>query len=97
MATAEEEEAARERDDVRCDATLSTLADVLWRFNETNEGTLSVYDVLGFLIEDLVKAGFCAACVKETVGTALERTGIDVDRHREEDEGPLRGPDDVFH
>ncbi len=54
MATAEEDEAARERDDVRCEAALSTLEDVLWRFNETNEGTLAVYDVLGFLVEDLV-------------------------------------------
>ena len=96
MATAEEEEAARERDDVRCDAALSTLADVLWRFNETNEGTLTVYEVLGFLIEDLVKAGFCAACVNETVSSALERTGVDLETHREE-EGPLRGPSDVFH
>ena len=52
MATAEEDEAARERDDVRCEAALSTLEDVLWRFNETNEGTLAVYDVLGFLVED---------------------------------------------
>ena len=96
MASSEEDEAARERDDVRCDSALSTLADVLWRFNETNEGTLTVYDVLGFLVEDLVKAGFCAACVNETVGAALERTGVDLNQHREE-EGPLRGPGDVFH
>ena len=96
MATAEEDEAARERDDVRCEAALSTLEDVLWRFNETNEGTLAVYDVLGFLVEDLVKEGFCAACVNETVKAALERTGEDLSRHREE-EGPLRGPSDVFH
>ena len=96
MATAEEDEAARERDDVRCEAALQTLQDVLWRFNETNEGTLAVYDVLGFLIEDLIKEGFCAACVSETLTQALERTGIDLKRHRE-DEGLMRGPDDVFH
>ena len=96
MATAEEDEAARERDDVRCEAALQTLQDVLWRFNESNEGTLAVYDVLAFLIEDLVKQGFCAACVSEAVGAALERTGMDLKQHREEDE-LFRGPDDVFH
>ncbi len=96
MATAEEDEAARERDDVRCEAALQTLQDVLWRFNESNEGTLAVYDVLGFLVEDLVKEGFCAACVSETVSAALARTGMDLTQHREED-GLVRGPDDVFH
>jgi hypothetical protein len=61
MATEDEDAAARERDDIRCEATLQTMEDVLWRFNESNEGTLAVYDVLGFLIEDLIKEGFCAA------------------------------------
>lgn len=98
MATDEEEQAARERDDVRCETALQTLEDVLWRFNESNEGTLAVYDVLGFLIEDLVKEGFCAACVNETVKAALEKTGLDLTQHREEEDGPLRGAaDDVFH
>ncbi|HEY5646108.1 MAG TPA: hypothetical protein VIS76_09215 [Pseudomonadales bacterium] len=96
MATPDDDEAARERDDVRCEAALQTLEDVLWRFNESNEGTLAVYDILGFLVEDLVKEGFCAACVNETVSQALERTGVDLKRHREDD-GMLRGPDDVFH
>ena len=98
MAKADDDESARERDDVRCEAALQTLEDVLWRFNESNEGTLAVYDVLGFLVEDLIKEGFCAACVKESVNAAFERTGVDLNRHREEDgDGLLRGPDDVFH
>jgi hypothetical protein len=98
MATSSDDEGARERDDVRCEAALQTMEDVLWRFNESNEGTLAVYDVLGFLIEDLIKEGFCAACVDETIRTALERTGQDLTRHREDDgDSPLRGPGDVFH
>jgi hypothetical protein len=99
MATEDDDAAVRERDDVRCETTLQTLTDVLWRFNDSNEGTLAVYDVLGFLIEDLIKEGFCAACVSETLTTALERTGQDLTTHREEDgELPLRGPGgDVFH
>lgn len=96
MAVSDDDEAVRERDDVRCEAALQTLQDVLWRFNESNEGTLAVYDVIGFLIEDLIKEGFCAACVSETVTQALERTGMDLKRHRE-DEGLVRGPGDVFH
>jgi hypothetical protein len=93
-----DEEQMRERDDVRCEVALQTLEDLLWRFNESNEGTLSVYDLMGFMIEDLVKEGFCAACVNETMALALARTGQDLKVHREEDgEGLLRGPDDVFH
>lgn len=98
MPTTEEDEAARERDDVRCEAALQTMEDVLWRFNETSEGTLAAYDLLGFLVEDLIKEGFCAACIHETVNGALERTGLDLTKHREEDgETLMRGPNDVFH
>jgi hypothetical protein len=95
---AEDEEQLRQRDDVRCEVALQTVEDVLWRFNESNEGTLSVYDLMGFMIEDLVKEGFCAACVNEVVSASLKRTGQDLSQHREEDvEGVVRGPDDIFH
>ena len=87
----------RERDDLRCDVILQSLEDMLWRFNEANEGTLAVYDVLGYLIEDLVKEGFCAACVGETLAAAIERTGEDAVKHREEEGGPVRDPGEVFH
>ncbi|MFV2090494.1 MAG: hypothetical protein ACC642_07560, partial [Pseudomonadales bacterium] len=94
----ENEKQLIERDDVRCEVALQTVEDVLWRFNESNEGTLSVYDLMGFMIEDLVKEGFCAACVSETVNAALKKTGQDLKQHREEDAERLpRGPDDVFH
>ena len=92
-----DEERMRERDDVRCDVLLQALEDMLWRFNETNEGTMAVYDVLGFLVEDLIKEGFCAACVNETIAAAIERTGEDPAAHREEEGGPIRDPGEVFH
>ncbi len=93
-----DEERKQQRDDIRCDASLQTIEDVLWRFNEANEGTLSVYDLLGFLIEDLIKEGFCAACVSESVIAAFTRAEADVHQHRSDDGGALvRGPDDVFH
>lgn len=94
-----DEEQRQQRDDVRCDAALQTIQDVLWRFNETNEGTLSAYDVMGFLVEDLVQSGFCPACISETVEAAFERTKADRVQHKAEDGSGIipRSPGDVFH
>jgi len=93
-----EEEQKQQRDDIRCDASLQTIEDVLWRFNEASEGTLSVYDLLGFLVEDLVKEGFCAACINESVAAAFNRSEADLQQHRNDDGNVLmRSPDDVFH
>lgn len=94
-----DEELRQQRDDVRCDTALQTLQDVLWRFNEANEGTLSAYDVLGFLVEDLVQAGFCAACISETVEAAFERCNADRVQHKADDDAGIipRTSDDVFH
>ncbi|MEQ9005974.1 MAG: hypothetical protein RIE74_20665, partial [Pseudomonadales bacterium] len=94
-----DESLRQQRDDVRCDAALQTLQDVLWRFNETNEGTLSAYDVIGYLVEDLIQSGFCAACISESVEAAFERCGADRMNHKADDESGIipRTPDDVFH
>ena len=96
---ATDEDQKQQRDDVRCDAALQTIQDVLWRFNESNEGTLSAYDVIGFLVEDLVQSGFCPACISEAVEAAFERTKADRVQHKAEDETGIipRSPDDVFH
>jgi hypothetical protein len=95
----QDEEQKEQRDDLRCDAALQTIEDVLWRFNESNEGTLSAYDVIGYLVEDLVTSGFCAACIRETVDAAFKRCEADTVNHRAEDEEGIipRSPDDVFH
>jgi len=89
----------QQRDDVRCDAALQTMQDVLWRFNESTEGTLSAYDVVGFLVEDLIQSGFCAACISEAVEAAFERCKADRVQHKAEDGSGIipRSPDDVFH
>jgi hypothetical protein len=93
-----DEELKQQRDDIRCDGALQTIEDVLWRFNESCEGTLSVYDLLGFLVEDLIREGFCAACVNEALVAAFARTEADIRQHRSDDGSALtRGPDDVFH
>ncbi|MEZ5557557.1 MAG: hypothetical protein R3E86_03320 [Pseudomonadales bacterium] len=94
----QEEERKQQRDDIRCDAALQTIEDVLWRFNESNEGTLSVYDVIGYLVEDLVKEGFCAACINDTVLAAFQRSEADLEQHNSDDGTPLtRGSGDVYH
>jgi len=95
----QDEELKQQRDDLRCDAALQTIEDVLWRFNESNEGTLTAYDVIGYLVEDLVSSGFCAACIRESVDAAFKRSKADTVNHRAEDEEGIipRSPDDVFH
>ncbi|HEX7035252.1 MAG TPA: hypothetical protein VF210_05730 [Pseudomonadales bacterium] len=94
-----DEEQRQQRDDVRCDVALQTIQDVLWRFNETNEGTLTAYDVLGYLVEDLIQAGFCAACISESVEAAFERVKADRIEHKADDDAGIipRSSDDVFH
>jgi hypothetical protein len=82
----QEDEFRRARDEARCEASLQTLKDVLWRFEETDEGTYSIYDLIGYLVEDLVKEGCCAACIQETVAGAFDHLGVDVNEHRP-DEG----------
>lgn len=95
----QDDELKQQRDDLRCDAALQTIEDVLWRFNESNEGTLNAYDVIGYLVEDLISSGFCAACIRETVDAAFKRVNADTVNHRAEDEEGIipRSPGDVFH
>ena len=89
--TPEQDEHRRIRDEARCDFTLQTIKDVLWRFQEMGEGTYTLYDAIGYLVEDLVKEGCCAACIQETITGAFQHLGVDTTQHRPE-EG-----DAVFH
>ena len=66
----DEDELKQVRDDARCDMAVQTLKDVLWRFEETAEGTYSIYDLIGYVVEDLVKEGCCAACINESLAAA---------------------------
>src|SRR5262245_57279243 len=67
----ENEDERRMRDDVRSQTTARMVEDALWRFNEEHEDTLSVYDVLSMVVEDLVKEGMCAACINESIAEAF--------------------------
>ena len=50
-----QDEKSQTPDDIRCDAALQTIKDILFRFDETSEGSYTLYDLVGFLVEDLVK------------------------------------------
>lgn len=73
---------ARARDDARCEAAVQTLKDVLWRFEETSEGAYSLYDLIGYVVEDLVREGCCAACINESMAAAFQDIGADPVEHR---------------
>lgn len=75
-------------DEARVEFALSTIKDVLWRLEESCEGRRNVYEVLGYLLEDLIREGICPACINETMNAVFEATGADLDNHRE-DEGSV--------
>ena len=80
-----EEELQALRDDARGEIALQAIKDLLWRFSERCEGnSLSAYDLLGSLMEDLIREGFCPACLNELVQAACERTSSNPEEHREE-------------
>lgn len=96
-----EEELQQMRDDVRCETTVRAIEDILWRFNEDHEDTVTVYDVIGLVMESLIKEGMCPACIAEAMDGAYDRAKADVNTHLNEDEEsrPVakRSEDDVFH
>lgn len=81
MAT-QEDEHKQLRDDARCDVALQTLKDVLWRFDEMGEGSYSLYDVLGYLVEDMIREGSCAACISESLAAVYKELAVDPSEHR---------------
>ena len=80
----DEDELKQVRDDARCDMAVQTLKDVLWRFEETGEGSYNLYTVIGYLFEDLVREGCCGACLSETLAAVLTELGVDPSEHRED-------------
>jgi len=83
------DELSRARDDARAAAAVQTMKDVLWRFDEAGEGSYSVYDALGYLVEDLVAEGCCAACVQEAIAAAFVQANANPQEHLPDDEAVL--------
>jgi hypothetical protein len=71
-------------DEARLDTVLQTIKDILFRFDEQSEGSYTLYDVIGYMAEDLVNEGCCATCIKEAVEQAFEQAGVDTTQHRQD-------------
>jgi len=101
MSAMDDEEGRRMRDDVRSQTVVRNVEDILWRYNEEHEETLSVYDVISMVLEGLIAEGMCPACISESVQLAFEHAGVDPNEHIQESDGDrpaMNRPDgDVFH
>lgn len=80
----QDEEIRQIADDARLETVLQTIKDVLFRFDEQCEGRYTLYDLMGYLAEDLVSEGCCAACIKESIEQAFEQAAIDTTQHRQD-------------
>jgi len=80
----QDDEVKQLADDTRLETVLQTVKDILFRFDEQCEGSYTLYDLMGFLAEDLVNEGCCAACIKEAINHAFEQSGIDTEQHRQD-------------
>ena len=83
------------------ETVVRNVADTLWRYKDEHEETLSVYDVIGMVLEGLIAEGMCPACISESVQIAFERAGVDPNEHIQEGDGDrptMNRPDgDVFN
>ncbi len=75
-------------DEARTELALQNIKDILWRLEESCEGRRNLYEVFGYLVEDLIREGICPACVQETLTAVFEATGADLENHRD-DEGSV--------
>ena len=88
----QEDEQKQLRDDARCDVTVQTMKDMLWRFDEMSEGSYSLYDVLGYVVEDVIREGSCAACIHESLAAVYKDLAVDPGVHRGDGDG-----DAIYH
>ena len=65
-----EDEQRTMRDSTRAETVARLVEDAIWRFNEEHEETISVYDLLGMVVEDLLAEGMCPACLAGAVDDA---------------------------
>ena len=94
-----EDEQRTMRDATRAETVARAVEDAIWRFNEEHEETISVYDLLGMVVEDLLAEGMCPACVADAVDDAFARVNADRDTHITEDSPGLviRNDSGVYH
>ena len=84
--TMSDEQLTQERDELRMEIAIQTTKDILLRFEEMSEGSRSVYEVLGFLLQDLINDGLCPACINAAVSNAFIQTASDTEKHKDDEE-----------
>lgn len=94
-----EDEQRTMRDSTRAETVARLVEDAIWRFNEEHEETISVYDLLGMVVEDLLAEGMCPACLAGAVDDAFARVNADRNTHVDEDSPNLviRNDSGVYH
>ena len=93
-----EDQAREMRDATRADAVAKVVGDVLWRFNEEHEGAITLYDVVGMVVEDLIVEGMCPACLANAIDIAYSNAKASRDVHVTDDRAVRRQTkSDVFH
>ena len=93
-----EDQAREMRDATRADAVAKVVGDVLWRFNEEHEEAITVYDVVGMVVEDLIVEGMCPACLANAIDKAYSNANASRDVHVTDDQAVRRlTKSDVFH
>ena len=85
-----DDEIQRITDEARIDTALAVMKDVMYRIEETSQGAITLYDLVSYLTEDLIREGSCAACLKESVERAFSETGANTEEH-------VQQGDAVFH
>ena len=93
-----EDQAREMRDATRADAVTKVVGDVLWRFNEEHEEAITVYDVIGKVVEDLIVEGMCPACLANAIDIAYANANAARDVHIMDDQAVRRqNKSEVFH
>ena len=87
------------RDSTRAETVARIVEDAIWRFNDDHEETVSVYDLIGIVVEDLLAEGMSPACLANAVDDAFQRVNADRDTHVTEDSPNLviRNDSGVYH
>ena len=63
---------------------MQTVVDVMLRFEDLGEGTYSAYDVMSYVMEDLIREGFCPACFSDALAHVCRELGVDPTAHRDD-------------
>ena len=87
------------RDAARAEVVAKVVEDAFWRFNDDHEDTISVYEVIGAVLEDLIRDGLCPACLSAALDDAFTNANADRETHVTENEAarPRKEEDGVFH